>query len=106
MSQVINKHLKKDVVLDILKSICQPYVNYIKFNKYYHKKLLLENKLSEIFNRLKPYYFASKHNYLKNESYNGVVTVIRQLCKLFNIPYTSKIIYNKSKYIIEYYVYI
>ena len=106
MSQVIKKDLKKDNVENILKLICQPYKTYIKCNKFYYKKLLIENKLSDILNKLEPYYYNSKKYYLKNTTYNGLTTILRQLCKLFNIPYTSKIIYNKSKYIIEYYIYL
>ena len=106
MSQVIKNNMNRDFAEQILKSICQSHEKYIKFNKFYYKKLLLENRLSNIFNQLQPYYFNSKNYYLKNASFNGVTTIIRQLCKLFNIPYTSKIIYNKSKYIIEYYIYI
>lgn len=106
MSQVIKKNLKKSIAIEILKSIGQPYKQFIKCNKFYYKKLLLENKLSHILTKLEPYYYDSKKYYLENKSYNGLTTILRQLCKLFNIPYTSKIIYNKSKYIIEYYVYV
>ena len=106
MSQVITNKLKKDLVENILKSISQPYKKYRKFNKFYYKKLILENKLSPILDKLEPYYYKSKKYYIKNTTYNGITTIIRQLCKLFHIPYTSQIIYNKSKYIIEYYIYL
>ena len=38
-------------------------------------------------------------------NYNYFLTVIRQLCNVYNIVYTSKLIYNKSSYEIEYCVY-
>jgi hypothetical protein len=38
-------------------------------------------------------------------NYNKFVTVVRQICSVNNLPYTSKIVYNKSNYDILYYIY-
>ena len=37
-------------------------------------------------------------------SYNNLMTIIRQLCKINNIKYYSKIKYDKNKYSIIYYI--
>ena len=48
-------------------------------------------------------YHKSKQFYLKREvTYKNLLTIFRQLLNSLCIPYTSKIIYNKSKYCIHY----
>ena len=65
------------------------------------------NNIKCIINDLSEYYLPSKQKYIENgETYKGFITIIRQLCKLWDIEYTSKIKYNKNDYNIEYYFYI
>ena len=50
-----------------------------------------------------PYYHISKRNYLEKKiTYNSFTTILRQICNLNKITYTSKIKYDKSKYDIVY----
>ena len=53
------------------------------------------------------YYHKSKQFYLKRDmTYKNTLTIIRQLMNSLCIPFTSKIIYNKSKYTINYIIYL
>ena len=38
-------------------------------------------------------------------TYKNLITIIRQICKYNNIPFTSDIKYSKSKYEITYFIY-
>ena len=83
-----------------------PY-NKIIFCKAALKRAKLNEKIQPFLNNLKNYYFPSKHFYLERVPlYKNVATVIRQLCKYLHIPYTSKILYSKSKYEIIYIIYL
>ena len=51
-------------------------------------------------------FFEAYLDYInRKQNYSSFLTVIRQLCRVNNISYTSKIIYNKSSYDIVYYIY-
>ena len=56
-------------------------------------------------NELNNKYKKSKKFYLEREnSYNNLLTIIRQICKKNNIKYVSKIKYDKNNYSIIYYI--
>ena len=53
------------------------------------------------------YYHISKRKYLdKQLTYNSFITIIRQICKHNNIQYKNENKYDKSNYVIYYYIYI
>ena len=63
----------------------------------------MDNAIMPFCESLKKHYFPSKHFYLEREPlYKNVATIVRQLCKYLHIPYTSRIVYSKSKYEIIY----
>ena len=54
---------------------------------------------------IKPYYRGSKQFYVDRDlTFNRFTTIIKQICHLNNNKIISKIVYNKSKYEIEYYI--
>ena len=56
---------------------------------------------------LKQYYHNSKQFYLNRPiTYKHFLTILRQVCNHLCIPYTSKILYNKSKYNIIYIIFL
>jgi len=81
--------------------------NYYIFNHIVFKKLEYENKIYPFLEELKDYYYKNKHYYIERNpiSFNQFNTVLRQICKVNEIEYTSKIKYNSSKYSIEYFIY-
>ena len=68
-----------------------------------YKKATFNGSLSTFINDCKPYYHNSKLKYVERKmTYNGLTTILRQICKLKNITYKSSIKYIKSDYTISY----
>lgn len=104
MSQNFKKKYDSDTFLKIIKEYCihEKKTEYI-FSPISYKKMQFNKILPEFINSLTPYYHKSKQFYLKREvTYKNLLTIFRQLLNSLCIPYTSKIIYNKSKYCIHY----
>lgn len=54
---------------------------------------------------MKECYHESKIHYLVNcNKYSKLLTIIRQICKYNNVCYTTKVIYERSKYSQIYYI--
>ena len=105
-SQIFKTHLSKDILLDLLKKICTKGDNYYIINKISYKKADYCNLLIHFYEEILTYYHDSKQHYLSRKSnYTSFLTIVRQICKLNLINYTSKIIYNKATYDIVYYIY-
>ena len=79
--------------------------NWFFFSKAAFKKAELYNLLNNFKDTVKPYYHISKQYYIdRNLTFIRFTTVIKQICNVNNIEVTSKIVYNKSKYEMEYYI--
>ena len=75
------------------------------FHLFHIKKLFLIN--IKPFEALNDSYHKSKRFYLtRNMTYKNFLTILRQVCNFICIPYTSKILYNSSKYNIIYILYL
>lgn len=105
-SQIFKNQISKQVLFDLLDKICIKNEKYYLLNKISYKKGEYE-KLFEVFYQLiLPYYYKSKQFYVtRKHNYISFVTIIRQICKINNIHYTSKINYSRSSYDITYYIY-
>jgi hypothetical protein len=104
MSQNFKKIYDKDKLKIIIKTYCinEKKKEYI-FSPISFKKMLFDKMFDEFISDLLPYYHKSKQFYLKrNINYKNILTIFRQLLNSLFIPYTSKIVYNKSKYSIHY----
>jgi hypothetical protein len=88
------------------------YSTKIKNNEYNfslvsYKKAIYDNKITELIEKLKSCYHKSKLFYIKRAmNYKNFLTILRQLCTSLSIKYSSKILYNKSKYNINYNIYL
>jgi hypothetical protein len=81
-------------------------INYYLINKSYYKRAVFLDIIKYFIDDIKDYYHVSKYKYIENvDNYSKFMTIIRQLCKINNINYASKIIYSKSTYDITYYIY-
>jgi hypothetical protein len=104
MSQIFKSVLPRDIILEFFSNHCISAKNCYVFNKDTFKKFCYHPQNVESFYlTLKPYYFSSKLKYLNNITFNGLTTVLRQICNFLEIPFTSKIKYSHSTYSIEYY---
>ena len=110
-TQVFNKEVSLkclyDTLYDILQKICTETEN-IHNDEYFitkavFKRAELLNYIQPFIETIKPYYYFSKQHYVhKLINYNAFITIVRQLCNVNNIKYTSKIVYIKSNYEIQY----
>jgi len=79
---------------------------YVLLNKFLFKKTEYNEHIKTFIMNLKPYYHENKEFYVERElNYNKFMTVIRQICNVLSIAYASKMVYDKSSYEIEYYIY-
>jgi hypothetical protein len=64
---------------------------------------LTKPTLSQFISLLKDHYYLSKRKYIDRPlTYKFFLTLIRQLCNAHHIQYSTKLVYDKSTYEIEY----
>ena len=106
-SQIFKQKIPNELLFSLLDKIAIKTDKRYIINKMVYKKGALNNDIETFLNECKSYYFLSKHKYLEqNNHYNSFTTVLRQICNSNKITYTSQIKYDKSKYEIEYYIYL
>ena len=106
MSQIFKNIIPSDILFTFLMEICEKKDCYYIFDNNAYKRSILEDKITPFCESIKDYYHISKRHYITRElNYIKFCTVIRQICKLNSIKYNTKILYNKSKYHIPYYIY-
>ena len=106
-SQIFKKQVPKELLYDLLNKICIKNDKYYIFNKISYKKGDFLKLLEPFRTSLLDFYHISKQFYITRKlTYSSFVTIIRQICRLNNIDYISKIIYSKSSYDIIYNIYL
>jgi hypothetical protein len=105
-SQIFKKHLPIKILFDLLEQICNKNDKFYLLNLDSYKRALFKNLLNDFINTCTEYYHSSKCKYVERKiDYKGLITIIRQICNLNKIIYTSEIKYANSKYEIIYYIY-
>jgi hypothetical protein len=105
-SQIFKDQISKDILFELLDKICVKNEKYYTLCKISFKKGEYNNLLVPFMEILLPKYHNSKQYYVTRKlTYSSFITIVRQLCRLNSINYTSKIIYSKSSYDIIYYIY-
>jgi hypothetical protein len=108
-SQIFKTAIPLQLLKEFLLKICDggnPDDEFIVSNAVFKKALFL-NVLPEFIEKIKPYYYTSKHYFLERKlTYNTFMTIIRQLCNVNNIKFTTKMVYDKSKYEIHYTIFL
>ena len=105
-SQIFKYKLPNELLFDLLDVMCIKNNNkyIIDYNSY--KKGLFNDFIINFIEKCKDYYYLSKtKKYLDRKlTYQGFLTIIRQICKFNNVSYTSEIKYERSDYGIFYYI--
>ena len=105
-SQIFKNQISNNVLFDLLDKICIKNEKCYILNKTSYKKGEYLNILASFNELILPNYHTSKQFYLtRKQNYSSFVTIVRQLCRLNSISYSSKIVYNKSTYDIIYHIY-
>lgn len=106
-SQLFKETIPITILYDFLEkiSIKDSINNWYIFSKAAFKKAELYDLITNFKDTVKPYYHVSKQYYIdRNLTFIRFTTIIKQICHVNNIEIISKIVYNKSKYEMEYYI--
>lgn len=105
--QIFKNEIPKEILFNLIDKISNINNNYYLINKISYKKAEYLNLLEPFYSNIKKYYHESKQFYItRKQNYNSFLTILRHICKANSINYLSKILYDKSKYEIVYYIYI
>ncbi len=104
-TQLFKTNVPIEILLNFLKLIAEDKDNHFLLTKILYKQAEYNNQITDFIESLKPYYYKSKLYYIERKlDYVKFMTIIRQLCNVNNVVYTTKIVYNNSNYEIEYYI--
>ena len=105
-TQIFKKKIPSEDLFSLLESICLKNEKHYTFNVESYKKGVFKEIIQQFITNCVPYYHLSKRKYLERKlTYNSFTTILRQICNFNKITYTSQIIYDKSSYVIVYYIY-
>ena len=106
-SQIFKSNVPKETLIILLDNICNKNNNYYILNKTSYNKAKFLDLLEEFCNNILKHYHESKKKYVTRKlTYTSFLTIIRQICRINNINYSSKIQHNKSTYDIVYNIYV
>lgn len=95
---------KVEFLNEFILSIGTQEINRVMINETNYNKAQYNGLIQPFLLKLEPYYHLSKIFYIKRPStYAGFITIIRQICKMNEVVYSSKIKYTKSTHYLEYY---
>ena len=105
-SQIFKSLVPINILFELLEKICIKDEKYYLLSKPSYKAAEYHNLIVDFCSKVMEHYHTSKRYYVDRKmNYNKFVTVVRQICSVNNLLYTSKIVYNKSNYEILYYIY-
>jgi hypothetical protein len=105
-SQIFKSLVPINILFELLEKICIKDEKCYMLSKASYKCAEYHNLIVEFCLKVIEHYHISKRYYVDRKmNYNKFITVVRQICCIHNILYTSKIIYNKSSYDILYCIY-
>jgi len=94
-------------LFQLLEPVCDENEKWFVVSELSFRRLLRQDVLEAYCKELSNNYHSSKHFYLaKYRTFNGFLTILRQLCKVMCIGYISKIQYTHSNYskVLEIYI--
>ncbi len=107
LSQIFKTSPPIELLFELLNDIAVRKQNKYILSKTVFKKGRLEKKIEPFINKIKPHYFKSKKYYSERAIlYKNFITIIRQICKYHGVGLISEIKYSKSKYDINYNIFI
>ncbi len=105
--QIFRRPVPMNILTSLLEEIC------LRTDKYYlvdinaYRKLIYnEERCKKFIKDILEYYHSSKQFYVTRDmTYNSFTNIVRQICKVNNVMFSSKIKYIESDYNIDYFVY-
>ena len=119
-SQIFIKPISQNIVYDLLNNVTQTeseyrstdidkqLVYFYRIDTIVFKKMQYHNILQNFIDTVKEYYYPHKRESYINRpiTYNNFLTIIRHICRYNSVDYKRLTIYDKSKYSIEYIIYL
>jgi len=106
MSQIFKKKMPSEILYNFLDENSWKHDLYYIMDSNSYKKAKFNNSIKEFLSTIKEYYHVSKQYYVEREdTYNNLLTIIRQICKCNSIAYTAVKKYEYSSYKISYHIY-
>ena len=106
MSQLFKNKVPSSILFDFLIKYAINHDDYYVFDKNSYKTAKYHNDTTAFLSNIKEYYHNSKQFYaVRSDTYNNLLTVIRQICKYNTIAYAACKTYIKSSYNIYYNIY-
>ena len=104
-SQIFKTQIPNQLLINLLEEIAVKSDKCYVVNNNVYKKGIFNESIPKFIAECRQYYFLSKRKYLDRKlTYNSFITILRQICNVNKITYTSKIKYDKSVYDIEYHI--
>ena len=104
-SQLFRKTVPSNFLIDFLKTNCIRDGEFYVISKVAFRMACYHDRVRPFCENLVDYYHISKQYYVQRQlDYSKFTTILRQLCKVHQLAYTSRIVYNKSSYDILYYI--
>lgn len=106
MSQIFCQPVDINILFELLDKICLKKEKYYVVDNNAFRKLIFHNYHTEFMDKIVDFYHLSKQFYVTRKiTYKSFTNIVRQICKLNNIMFTSEIKYSESNYSIDYYVF-
>lgn len=105
VSQIFKTKPPLELLHNFLFSNAEYRKNKFIVSKNTFKKANLKEEAQPFIDALKKYYYNSKKYYTERKNtYKNLITIIRQVCKYYHIPFSSVMSYDKSKYLLSYHI--
>lgn len=106
ISQIFKYPVPNELLFNLLDKICLKTDSYYLVDMNAYRKMIFHNYNDNFCNELKEYYYVGKSFYINRKmTYKSFTNVVRQICKINTILFTSQMKYNESKYNIDYIIY-
>jgi len=106
ISQIFKYPVPNKLLIDLLDKICLKTDSYYLVDMNAYRKMMFHNYNDDFCNELTEYYYVSKSFYITRKmTYKSFTNVVRQICKINTILFTSQMKYNESNYNIDYLIY-
>ena len=106
-SQIFRKNFDKTPFLNLIIKYSEQRKNQYIFNNISFKKAVYNKDIEPFIEFISEYYYSAKKFYVERKiTYKNFVTILRQICKYHNIPFTTNIKYYNSTYEIQYSIFI
>ena len=106
VDQLVKTDIPVYIMLVFLDLYCDQTSTGHIFNRDAYKRAALRGGVERLTKALSRYYHSSKQYYLiRKHSFKTVATLMRQLCRHFQIPYATTIVYGGPSYSTVYMIY-